>query len=154
MAARVHTKLKPIVLGACGAGTIFAYGQTGCGKTFTMEGKEDPPELRGIIPQAFDHIFTEIAKGTDVHGTPMAGRRTRSDCITWHNFSLLPFAVVACCSELRACVTLCCCTTTLQRCTLCWSACSSPAPLLLCYHLFQGCQIKCNVNLSHGNACE
>ncbi|KAL0049957.1 hypothetical protein WJX82_001623 [Trebouxia sp. C0006] len=44
-------------------GTIFAYGQTGCGKTFTMEGKEDPPELRGIIPQAFDHIFTEIAKG-------------------------------------------------------------------------------------------
>lgn len=45
------------------AGTIFAYGQTGCGKTFTMEGKEEPAELRGIIPQAFDHIFTEIAKG-------------------------------------------------------------------------------------------
>ena len=45
-------------------GTIFAYGQTGCGKTFTMEGKEEPAELRGIIPQAFDHIFTEIAKGT------------------------------------------------------------------------------------------
>ena len=45
------------------AGTIFAYGQTGCGKTFTMEGKEEPVELRGIIPQAFDHIFTEIVKG-------------------------------------------------------------------------------------------
>lgn len=45
------------------AGTIFAYGQTGCGKTFTMEGKEEPAELRGVIPQAFDHIFTEIAKG-------------------------------------------------------------------------------------------
>ena len=44
-------------------GTIFAYGQTGCGKTFTMEGKEEPAELRGLIPQAFDHIFTEIAKG-------------------------------------------------------------------------------------------
>ena len=29
-----------------------------------MEGKESPAELRGIIPQAFDHIFTEIAKGT------------------------------------------------------------------------------------------
>ena len=28
-----------------------------------MEGKEEPAELRGIIPQAFDHIFTEIAKG-------------------------------------------------------------------------------------------
>lgn len=49
----------------CGlpAGTIFAYGQTGCGKTFTMEGKEEPAELRGVIPQAFDHIFMEIAKG-------------------------------------------------------------------------------------------
>lgn len=27
-------------------GTIFAYGQTGTGKTHTMEGKEEPPELR------------------------------------------------------------------------------------------------------------
>lgn len=54
------------------AGTIFAYGQTGCGKTFTMEGKESPAELRGIIPQAFDHIFTEIATGmhaSDMHKT-------------------------------------------------------------------------------------
>ena len=24
-------------------GTIFAYGQTGAGKTFTMEGVQDPP---------------------------------------------------------------------------------------------------------------
>ena len=29
-----------------------------------MEGKEESLELKGIIPQAFDHIFTEIAKGT------------------------------------------------------------------------------------------
>eukprot|EP01032_Pedospumella_encystans_P009269 gene9269-10927_t len=27
-------------------GTIFAYGQTGAGKTHTMEGKPDPPHLR------------------------------------------------------------------------------------------------------------
>ncbi len=38
-------------------GTIFAYGQTGAGKTFTMEGKADVPELRGIIPNSFQHIF-------------------------------------------------------------------------------------------------
>lgn len=38
-------------------GTIFAYGQTGTGKTFTMEGKADPPEMRGIIPRAFEQIF-------------------------------------------------------------------------------------------------
>lgn len=39
-------------------GTIFAYGQTGCGKTHTMMGvKDQGPEHRGIIPNAFDHIF-------------------------------------------------------------------------------------------------
>ena len=42
-------------------GTIFAYGQTGTGKTFTMEGVNDPPELRGIIPRAFQQIFDLIA---------------------------------------------------------------------------------------------
>lgn len=41
-------------------GTIFAYGQTGTGKTFTMEGMNDPPELRGIIPRAFAQIFEQI----------------------------------------------------------------------------------------------
>lgn len=43
-------------------GTVFAYGQTGTGKTFTMEGVRDQPELRGIIPNSFAHIFSHIAK--------------------------------------------------------------------------------------------
>ncbi|XP_030428322.1 kinesin-like protein KIF3A isoform X2 [Gopherus evgoodei] len=43
-------------------GTIFAYGQTGTGKTFTMEGVRAVPELRGIIPNSFAHIFGHIAK--------------------------------------------------------------------------------------------
>jgi kinesin family protein 3/17 len=30
-------------------GTIFAYGQTGTGKTFTMEGNRSVPELKGKI---------------------------------------------------------------------------------------------------------
>ena len=38
-------------------GTVFAYGQTGCGKTFTMMGVVDNPELKGVIPNAFSHIF-------------------------------------------------------------------------------------------------
>ena len=38
-------------------GTVFAYGQTGCGKTFTMMGIVTDPNLKGIIPNAFDHIF-------------------------------------------------------------------------------------------------
>ncbi|XP_075248728.1 kinesin-like protein KIF3A isoform X2 [Convolutriloba macropyga] len=41
-------------------GTIFAYGQTGTGKTFTMEGVRSQPELRGIIPNSFAHIFSHI----------------------------------------------------------------------------------------------
>ena len=32
-------------------GTIFAYGQTGCGKSFSMQGIPDPATQRGIIPR-------------------------------------------------------------------------------------------------------
>ena len=46
-------------------GTIFAYGQTGTGKTFTMEGDRSVPELKGIIPNSFAHIFGSIAKAED-----------------------------------------------------------------------------------------
>ncbi|VDK65374.1 unnamed protein product, partial [Cylicostephanus goldi] len=43
-------------------GTIFAYGQTGTGKTFTMTGDLERAELQGIIPNSFAHIFDHIAK--------------------------------------------------------------------------------------------
>ncbi|XP_053555028.1 kinesin-like protein KIF3B [Bombina bombina] len=43
-------------------GTIFAYGQTGTGKTFTMEGVRGDPEKRGVIPNSFEHIFTHISR--------------------------------------------------------------------------------------------
>lgn len=46
---------------------MFAYGQTGCGKTHTMMGPnhEKGPEFvpdydRGIIPKAIRHIFDFI----------------------------------------------------------------------------------------------
>ncbi|XP_005106603.1 kinesin-like protein KIF17 isoform X2 [Aplysia californica] len=46
-------------------GTIFAYGQTGCGKSFSMQGITNPATQRGIIPRAFAHIFetTSIKEG-------------------------------------------------------------------------------------------
>jgi kinesin family member 3B len=48
-------------------GTVFAYGQTGTGKTFTMEGSDrNDPEMRGVIPNSFHHIFTEIARSEGV----------------------------------------------------------------------------------------
>lgn len=47
--------------------TVFAYGQTGTGKTFTMEGYSNDPGLQwqsdtsaGIIPRALSHLFDEI----------------------------------------------------------------------------------------------
>lgn len=43
-------------------GTIFAYGQTGTGKTYTMEGIPNNPECRGVIPNSFEHIFSHIAR--------------------------------------------------------------------------------------------
>lgn len=43
-------------------GTIFAYGQTGTGKTYTMEGVRNDVERRGVIPNSFEHIFTHISR--------------------------------------------------------------------------------------------
>lgn len=45
--------------------TVLAYGQTGTGKTFTMEGF-DSRELRGIIPRSVEDIFYYIQNTADV----------------------------------------------------------------------------------------
>jgi kinesin family protein 5 len=42
-------------------GTIFAYGQTGAGKTFTMMGERSSDELMGVIPRAAKQIFEHIS---------------------------------------------------------------------------------------------
>jgi kinesin family protein 3/17 len=47
-------------------GTIFAYGQTGTGKTHTMDGYSDDPEQQGIIPNSFVHIFSAIENSSNV----------------------------------------------------------------------------------------
>ena len=38
-------------------GTIFAYGQTGTGKTHTMEGDLSSSEHMGMIPRAVAKVF-------------------------------------------------------------------------------------------------
>lgn len=49
--------------------TIFAYGQTGTGKTYTMEGCKlapvDGADERGVIPKSFEQIFTHISRTTN-----------------------------------------------------------------------------------------
>eukprot|EP01116_Phalansterium_solitarium_P010838 TRINITY_DN261_c0_g2_i1.p1 TRINITY_DN261_c0_g2~~TRINITY_DN261_c0_g2_i1.p1 ORF type:complete len:669 (-),score=247.21 TRINITY_DN261_c0_g2_i1:303-2309(-) len=46
-------------------GTIFAYGQTGCGKSFSMTGVLGDAKLKGIIPRSFDQVFDQVANNTD-----------------------------------------------------------------------------------------
>ncbi|XP_068628052.1 kinesin-related protein 4-like [Battus philenor] len=55
---------KPIVEAAAAGfnGTIFAYGQTSSGKTYTMTGTEESP---GIIPLAVENLFDIIKNKSD-----------------------------------------------------------------------------------------
>jgi kinesin family protein 3/17 len=50
-------------------GTVFAYGQTGTGKTHTMDGGGGGADgaAAGIIPRAFDHIFGAIEGSAGKH---------------------------------------------------------------------------------------
>ena len=41
-------------------GTIFAYGQTGTGKTFTISGIPKDPQLKGVMARAFETVFKSI----------------------------------------------------------------------------------------------
>ena len=41
-------------------GTIFAYGQTSSGKTYTMTGEINSPEKEGIIPRMIHYVFDQI----------------------------------------------------------------------------------------------
>lgn len=45
-------------------GTIFAYGQTGTGKTYTMDGVQTNNN-EGIIPRAVNYIFDTISKSSE-----------------------------------------------------------------------------------------
>ena len=46
---------------------VFAYGQTGTGKTFTMEGNRSDRELKGIIPRAFEQIWSHINRAENMN---------------------------------------------------------------------------------------
>lgn len=43
-------------------GTIFAYGQSGSGKTFTMTGGTVNYQQRGIIPRTISYLFERISR--------------------------------------------------------------------------------------------
>ena len=76
--------------------TIFAYGQTGTGKTYTMEGEksegsnfswENDPKS-GIIPRTMNHLFDELNSS----GNEFSGIGTfLVPQITWCNFNVAQF---------------------------------------------------------------
>lgn len=47
-------------------GTVFAYGQTGSGKSFSMQGPDNIPIQKGVIPRTFEHIFEATATTENV----------------------------------------------------------------------------------------
>ena len=46
-------------------GTVFAYGPTGSGKTFTMSGSSSNFNYRGIIPRSITRLFQELGGKID-----------------------------------------------------------------------------------------
>ncbi|XP_006162501.1 kinesin-like protein KIFC2 isoform X3 [Tupaia chinensis] len=66
----VFRELEPAVLSCLGGYSvcIFTYGQTGTGKTYSMEG---PPEDPGIAPRALQSLFREMGAGRQ-HGVTLS----------------------------------------------------------------------------------
>ena len=72
----VYATVKPLVE-ACFDGynsTVFAYGQTGTGKTFTMGTGlyESDDGLAGIVPRAVNEIFATVEQQRDSHDTTVS----------------------------------------------------------------------------------
>lgn len=72
-------------------GTIFAYGQTAAGKTWTMQGDKANP---GVLPQAIMEITSAIAavrnhrrslplRGMNLHVTPRFLLTNRAELQPW-----------------------------------------------------------------------
>ena len=55
---------KPLINSALEGfnGTMFCYGQTASGKTYTMEGIHNDPKIMGVIPRMMQYIFLIIEK--------------------------------------------------------------------------------------------
>lgn len=73
--------VRPIVQGVLEGynGTVFAYGQTSCGKTFTMEGVSEPETQTGIIPRCFKHILSSIHSITG-HSNGTHSNNSQTNC--------------------------------------------------------------------------
>lgn len=48
--------------------SIFAYGQTGAGKTFTVIGQLSCADKRGLAPRVFEYLFAKITDHENARG--------------------------------------------------------------------------------------
>jgi len=58
--------LKPLITEVLAGyeAAVFAYGQTGTGKTYTMEGDLESSERRGLVPRAAEALIQSLQRGT------------------------------------------------------------------------------------------
>ncbi|KAL0221798.1 hypothetical protein RCL1_001652 [Eukaryota sp. TZLM3-RCL] len=54
-------------------GTVFCYGQTGTGKTYSIVGPQNNFQARGIIPRTLSQLYKSISQYTDIACTVRIG---------------------------------------------------------------------------------
>ena len=70
MCVQVYVALgKPIVASVLSGynATVFAYGQSGTGKSHTVHGTATEPEQAGLVPRAVQDIFQAVADSSQQH---------------------------------------------------------------------------------------
>ncbi|KAG2455162.1 hypothetical protein HYH02_000978 [Chlamydomonas schloesseri] len=65
--------------------SIFAYGQTGAGKTFTIIGNISNPEKRGLAPRVFDYLFSKIGENENTRGPETVKYNCRASFLEIYN---------------------------------------------------------------------
>ena len=82
---------------------IIAYGQTGTGKTFTMEGAHSGPS-RGIIPRAIEDVFMYIENDRNAAQSKFLVRASYLQIYNEVSHTSLPYNCTdKCCVQVKSC---------------------------------------------------
>ncbi|KAL6762902.1 kinesin motor domain-containing protein, partial [Haematococcus lacustris] len=78
--------------------SIFAYGQTGAGKTYTMlgnisNGPGGPHENRGLAPRVFEYLFEQISRAQSEEGHDQLGYNCKCSMLEIYNESITDLLV-------------------------------------------------------------